>query len=124
MLNMTCPVYSLTRCQGQASHGRTDPGASPGDAPGGRGCGVLWSCPGLVLVPRRGGAVGVQDQCPAPPVNHHLMVEPAEKHTFLDAGRAAVGLVLGVVHLAGTSGVVAPPGPLAVLIPQHHGVAD
>src|SRR2546430_2759576 len=30
MLNMTCPVYSLTRCQGQASHGRTGAWPHPG----------------------------------------------------------------------------------------------
>ena len=32
----------------------------------------------LVRVPRGGGAVGVQDQGPAPPVDHHLVVEPAQ----------------------------------------------
>ena len=53
---------------------------------------------GLVLVPRRGGAVGVQDQCPAAAVDHHLVVERAEEYAVLDRCRAAVGLVLDVVH--------------------------
>jgi hypothetical protein len=63
---------------------------------------------GLVLVPGGGGAVGVQDQGPAPAVDDHLMVEPAQKDTVRDGRRAAVGLVLGVVHLARFGGLVAP----------------
>ncbi len=42
----------------------------------------------------------------------------------LTDGRAAVGLVLGVVHLAGLGGLVAPAGPLAVPVPQGDRVAD
>jgi hypothetical protein len=52
------------------------------------------------------------------------MVEPAQKHAVLDRCRAAVGLVLGVVHLAGFGRLVAPSGPLAVLVPQGDRVAD
>ena len=52
---------------------------------------------GLVFVPGGGGAVGVQDQGPARRVDHHLVVKPAQQHAVLDAGRAAVGLVPGVV---------------------------
>ena len=51
-------------------------------------------------------------------------MEPAQKDAILDAGRAAVSLVPGVVHLARLGGLVAPARPLAVLIPQHHRVAD
>src|SRR5690349_20136649 len=57
-------------------------------------------------------------------MDHHLVVEPAPQHAILDGRRAAVGLVPGVVHLAGLGGLVAPPGPLAVLVPQQHRVAD
>ena len=32
----------------------------------------------FVLIPRGGGPVGVQDQRPAPAVNHHLVVEPTQ----------------------------------------------
>jgi hypothetical protein len=92
--------------------------------PGVRGCGAPWSCPGLVLVPRRRRPVGVQDQGPAPPVNRDLVMEPAQQHAVLDGRGAAVGLVPGVVHLARLGGLVAPPGPLAVLVAQHHRVAD
>ena len=42
----------------------------------------------------------------------------------LTRGRAAVGLVLGVVDLARLGGLVAPPGPLAVPVPQGDRVAD
>jgi hypothetical protein len=56
---------------------------------------------GLVLVPRGGGAIGVQDQGPALPVNHHLVVERAQQDAVLDARLAAVGLVLRMVHFAG-----------------------
>src|SRR5258706_12515641 len=79
---------------------------------------------GLVLVPRRGGAVGVQDQGPAPPVDHDLVVEETQQDAVLGAGLAAVLLVLGVVHLAGAGGLVAAAGPLAVPVPPQHRVAD
>src|SRR5689334_10043984 len=52
------------------------------------------------------------------------MVEPAQKDTVLHAGRPAAGLVPGVVHLAGPGRLVAPPGPLAVPVPQGDRVAD
>jgi hypothetical protein len=34
---------------------------------------------GLVVVPGGGGAVGVQDQGPAPAVDHNLVMEEAEQ---------------------------------------------
>jgi hypothetical protein len=46
------------------------------------------------------------------------MMEPAQEHAVRDRRGPAVGLVLGVVHLACRGGLVAPPGPLAVLVPQ------
>src|SRR5271165_905004 len=46
---------------------------------------------GLVRVPGGGGAVGVQDQGPAPPVDHDLVVKEAQEHAVFDAGLAAVG---------------------------------
>src|SRR5258707_5030939 len=79
---------------------------------------------GPVFVPGRGGAVGVQDQGPAPPVDDDLVVEPAKKHAVLDGRRAAVGLVLGVVHLARLGGLVAPACPLPMPVPQGDGVAE
>src|SRR5271165_3851826 len=79
---------------------------------------------GLVRVPGGGGAVGVQDQGPAPPVDHDLVVEEAQEHAVFDAGLAAVSLVLDVVDLAGAGGLVVPPGPLAVLVAQDDRVAD
>ena len=53
-----------------------------------------------------------------------LVVERAEQHAVLDGCLPAVGLVLDVVHLARRGGLVAPPGPLAVLVPQDDRVAD
>jgi hypothetical protein len=57
-------------------------------------------------------------------VDHDLVVEEAQEHAVFDAGLAAVGLVPDVVHLARGGGLVAPPGPLAVLVPQDDRVAD
>src|SRR5689334_9045308 len=79
---------------------------------------------GLVLVPGRGRPVRVDDQGPAPPVDRDLVMEPAQKYAVLDGRGAAVGLVPGVVDLARLGGLVAPAGPLAVLIPQQYRVAD
>src|SRR6266487_4032430 len=47
----------------------------------------------LVLVPRGGGAVGVQHQGPALPVDRDLMMVRAQQHAVPGAGRAAVGFV-------------------------------
>src|SRR5579859_6680332 len=52
------------------------------------------------------------------------MVERAQKDAFLDAGRAAVGLVADVVHLTCGGGLGAAAGPLAVLVAQDHRGAD
>jgi hypothetical protein len=46
--------------------------AYPGPLPTSDGRSVAVQDLGLVLVPRRGGAVRVQDQGPAPPVDDHL----------------------------------------------------
>lgn len=62
---------------------------------------------GFIAVPSRGGAVGVEDNGPAHPVNHHLMVIPAEQDAVLDAGLAAVGLVGQMVDFTGRRGLVA-----------------
>ena len=52
------------------------------------------------------------------------MVEPTKEDAVLDAGLAALGLVLDVVHLTRRSGLVTVSGPLAVLVPQGDRVAD
>jgi hypothetical protein len=57
-------------------------------------------------------------------VDDDLVVEGAEQDAVLDGGRAAVGLVLGVVHFAGAGGLGAAAGPLAVPVPQQDRVAD
>jgi hypothetical protein len=46
--------------------------------PGPGGWAVAMQDLRLVGVPGGGGAVGVQDQGPAPPVDHHLVVEPTQ----------------------------------------------
>ena len=79
---------------------------------------------GLVLVPRGGGAVGVEDDGPAPLMDDDLMVEEAEQGAVGDAGRADAGLVAEVVDLAAGRGLVAAAGESAVLVPQDHGAAD
>ena len=53
-----------------------------------------------------------------------LVVVEAQEHAVFGGGRAAVGLVLEVVHLARRGGLVAAAGPLAVLVPQDDRVAD
>src|SRR5205807_6355182 len=102
----------------------TAPGAFTPAGPGAHGCGALWSCPGLVLVPRGRGPVGVQGQGPAPPMDRNLVVEKTQQDTILGAGLAAVLLVLDVVHVTRRRGLVAPGGPPALTIPQDHRVAD
>jgi hypothetical protein len=58
---------------------RPDGGSEPGLLPGaGRGSVAVQDF-GLVLVPRGGGPVGVDDEGPAPPVDHDLVVERAEQ---------------------------------------------
>src|SRR5579859_5009794 len=96
------------------------PGVLPG--PGGRAVAVQHLGP--VGAPCGGGAVGVQDEGPAPAVDNDQVVIRAQKNAFCDAGGAAVGLVADVVDLAGGGGLGAPAGPPAVLIAQGDGVAD
>ncbi len=78
----------------------------------------------LVPVPRRRGAVRVQDQRPAPPVDDDVMVEPAQEHAILDAGFPAASPVLDVVDFTCGGGLPAATGPLAVLVPEPHRVPD
>jgi hypothetical protein len=61
----------------------------------------------LVLVPRRGRPVRIQDQGPAPPVDDDLVVIEAQEDAVLGAGFTAVGLMPDVVDLARTGGLVA-----------------
>src|SRR5258705_3457630 len=95
-----------------------------GPLPGSGGRSVAVQHLGLVLVPRAGRAVRVDDQGPAPAVDHDLVVEGAEQDAVLGRGRAAVGLVPGVVDLAGAGGLGATSGPLAVPVAQPERAAQ
>ena len=77
-----------------------------------------------VLVPRRGGAVGVEDQGPALAVNHHLVVIETQKDALFGAGLAAVGLVPDVVDFARRRRLVAAAGPPAALIAQDDRITN
>ena len=56
----------------------TGSGLPPSGSPGaGRGAVAVQDL-GAAGVPGGGGPVGVQDQGPAPPVDHNLMVKPAK----------------------------------------------
>jgi hypothetical protein len=54
-----------------------------------------------------GGAVGVQGQGPAGPVDAHLRVEGTEKDQVFEPGPAAAGAVDQVVDVASGQGLVA-----------------
>src|SRR5256884_1286535 len=97
----------------------SDGGSEPGLLPGAGGWSVAVQDFGLVLVPRAGRPVRVHDQRPAPPVDDDLVVEGAEQDAVLDRGRAAVGLVPGVVYLAAAGGPGSAACPLAALVPPH-----
>src|ERR1700684_1802629 len=71
-----------------------------------------------------GGAVGMENDGPAPLVDHDVVVIPAEKPAVVEAGLAAVGLGSGVVDLACRGGLVAAVGEPAVLVPRGHRGAD
>src|ERR1700733_6506443 len=79
---------------------------------------------GLVLVPRRGRPVRVDDQGPAEPVDHDLVVVVAEQDAVFEAGVAAVGFVCGVGDLNAGGGLGASAGPFAVPAAEPDGVAD
>jgi WD40 repeat protein len=96
----------------------------PGRSPRAHGWAVAVDDLGLVLVPGGGGAVGVEDDGPAPLVDDDLVVKEAEQGAVGDASRAAVGLVAQVVHLAAGRGLVTAAGEPAVLVPQDHRAAD
>jgi len=70
----------------------SDGGLEPGRLPGSGGWSVAVQHLGLVLVPRAGRPVRVDDQGPAPAVDHDLVVEGAEQDAVLGRRRAAVGL--------------------------------
>src|SRR5260370_14221894 len=61
-----------------------------------------------------GGAVGVQGQGPAQPVDAHLVVVVTQQDQVGQPGLAAAGAVDDVVHLAAGRGLVAAAGPRAV----------
>ncbi len=71
-----------------------------------------------------GGAVGVQDEGPAEPVDAHLVVVAAEQDEPAEMRLAAAGAEDDVVDLAAGGGLVAAAGPRAVLIPQDDGAAQ
>ena len=73
---------------------------------------------GLVLVPGRGRPVRVQDQGPAPAVDHDLVVVTAQEDAPGEAGGAAVSYVLDMVHLARRGGLVAAARPPAPPVPR------
>ena len=93
-------VLRMARAGGRVSLG------GPGGLPGAGGRAVAAQDLGPVAVPRAGGAVGVADQGPAHPVDHHLMVMETEQDAVFQAGLAAVGLVLEVVHVPGEPVIV------------------
>jgi len=62
---------------------RSDGGSEPGLLPGPGRWAVAVEHFGLVLVPRGGGPVGVDDQGPAPAVDHDLVVEGAQEYAVL-----------------------------------------
>src|ERR1700752_4377565 len=66
----------------------------------------------------RGGAVRVEDDLPAQPVDTDVMVELAQKYTISDGGFAAVLLMADVVHVAVARGAAAP-GPGAALVAEQ-----
>src|ERR1035441_105138 len=79
---------------------------------------------GFIGAVSSGGAVGVQDDGPAPLMDDDMVVEPAVQSAVVDAGLAAVGLVGDVVDLAAGRGLVAAAGEPAVLVPLDHHAAD
>jgi hypothetical protein len=71
---------------------------------------------GLVLVPGAGGAVGVQDQGPAPAMDHDLVVEPAKKDAVLmGTWQATADAVQGCEPLVKTAGLPAGSMPASSL---------
>src|SRR6202041_4147698 len=115
-------AYALTSCDVGVVRARAV--RCRGVLPGAGGGAVAVQDFAAVGVPGGGGAVGVQDQGPAPPVDHDLVVEKTQQDALPGAGVAAVGFVLDVVHLARGGGLGAAAGPAAVLVPEHHRVAD
>ena len=102
----------------------TGSGLPPSGSPGAGRRAVAVQDFGAAGVPGGGGPAGIQDQGPAPPVDHNLMVKPAKQNTISNAGMTAVSLVPDVVDLARRRGLMTALGPPAPLIPQDHRVAD
>ena len=100
------------------------PDAPGGVLPGAGGRAVAAQDFGPIPVPRGGGAVGVADQGPAHPVDHHTVVEEADQNAIFQAGLAAVALVPEVVHLTGRRGLITAPSPLTKKVPGLDRVAD
>src|SRR5258705_6805572 len=105
------PEFRSPRRRRTPSAGRPLPGAG--------GWSVAVQHLGLVLVPRARRPVRVDDQRPAPPVDDDLVVERTQQDTVRYGRLPAVGLVLGMVHLARPGGLGAAAGPLAVPVPQQ-----
>ena len=59
----------------------------------------------VVAVPGGGGAVGVDHQGPAVPVDDDLVVEVAQQDAVLQARLPPVGLMCRVMHLARPGGL-------------------
>jgi hypothetical protein len=74
---------------------------------------------GAVGVPGGGGAVGIQYQRPAPPVNHDLVVVRAQQHAISEAGGATVSFVLDMVYLTGGGWLVAAAQTVATTNPDR-----
>src|ERR1700722_6533974 len=88
--------------------------APPGVLPGAGGWAVAAQHLGPVRVPRGRGAIGIEDQGPAPPVYDDVMMVKTQKNALVEAGLAAAGPGRDVVHLTRRRGLPAPPWPLAM----------
>src|SRR6185437_6549764 len=71
-----------------------------------------------------GGAVVVQDEGPAEPVDAYVMVEGAEQQEVFEPGLAAAGAEDQMVHVASGGGLVTASRPGAVLIAEDDGAAQ
>src|SRR5262249_35117448 len=60
-----------------------------------------------------GGAVGAQDEPPAPSMNTHIMMKLTQKDTISDGCNASMALMAQVMHVAG-GGSLATARPFAV----------
>src|SRR5262249_12901080 len=89
-------------------------------------CGGWWAVAvegAAVVAGHGGGAVGVERDGPAPPVDHDQVVERAHQQAVGEAGGAALAAGDDVVHVAGGRGLVAAGGG-AVPVPGDDGAAQ